>query len=193
MGAMKTSQQKSTTDDFSLDIKRTPVTFEMLDIRQQNWVDYNAVQGVITESDGAMVKMTVSDFARQIGVDRTTVYLWSKEIPNFWEIVNKRRKAMMTGARTQKVWNSLFLNATVKMNVKAQELWLANADPEFRVASQKIEHEVGGGLADLLNKARSLESTASTCPTLTATCVMCLAVIPGLCKTRSPAASSNTR
>jgi hypothetical protein len=135
-----------------------PIPFSELSVPQQMWVDYNVVQGVITESDGEMRKMTVVDFARHMNVDRTTCYLWTRSIPNFWDLVAERRKLVFGGARTAKVWNSVFLAATVKLNVKAQELWLANADPTFRIASQKVEHEVGGGMADLLNRVREIDA-----------------------------------
>lgn len=131
-----------------------PVPYEMLEQRQQAWVDYNVVQGVIVSSDGEMTKMTIQKFADQIGVNRTTCYNWTKQIPNFWELVNQRRKVIFSGARTAKVWNALFLSATVKLNPTAQAMWLANADDNFHMPNQTVQHEAGGGLMDVLEIAR---------------------------------------
>lgn len=126
----------------------------MLDIRQQAWVDFNVVQGVVIQSDGEMSKMSVREFADQVGVNRTTCYDWTKAIPNFWDLVAMRRKEIFAGARTAKVWNALFLSATVKLNPTAQAMWLANADDKFRMPNQNVTHDVGGGLLDVLEIAR---------------------------------------
>lgn len=130
------------------------VPYQMLTLQQQAWVDFNVVQGVIVESDGAMTKMTVRDFTDKIGVNRTTVYGWTKQIPNFWDLVAERRKVIFSGARTAKVWNALFLTATTKLNPQAQAIWLANADDTFRMPNQNVTHDVGGGLMDVLEIAR---------------------------------------
>lgn len=128
--------------------------WEMLPLTQQAWVDYNVVQGVIIQSDGEMSKLSVREFADQIGVNRSTCYEWTKAIPNFWDLVAMRRKEIFRGARTAKVWNALFLTATVKLNPQAQAIWLANADDKFRMPNQTVTHEAGGGLMDVLEIAR---------------------------------------
>lgn len=154
---MEKGQQLSTQVSETLEADVVPIPFSQLPLPQQSWVDYNVVQGVVTEADGTMTKMTVGDFARQVGVDRTTLYNWSKAIPNFWDLVAERRKLLFAGARTAKVWNSVFLAATVKLNTTAQQMWLANADPSFKMPNAKLEVDIGGGLADVVNRARAIE------------------------------------
>ena len=147
-------QQNPTTTQTPPEVDVIPVPYEMLPMQQQAWVDFNVVQGTIVESDGEMHKMTVREFADKVGVNRTTCYAWTKQIPNFWELVNSRRREIFSGARTAKVWNALFLTATVKLNPQAQAIWLANADDSFRMPNQTVTHEAGGGLMDVLEIAR---------------------------------------
>lgn len=151
---MNQDQQTSTLPAAPTEVDVVPTPYEMLPIEQQAWVDFNVVQGTIVESDGEMHKMSVREFADKVGVNRTTCYNWTKQIPNFWEMVNDRRKIVFSGARTAKVWNALFLTATVKLNPQAQAIWLANADDSFRMPNQNITHDVGGGLMDVLEIAR---------------------------------------
>lgn len=101
-----------------------------------------------------MTKLTVQQFADKVNVNRTTCYEWTKQIPNFWDLVADRRKQIFSGARTAKVWNALFLTATVKLNPQAQAIWLANSDDTFRMPNQTVTHEAGGGLMDVLEIAR---------------------------------------
>lgn len=136
-----------------------PTGYDALNLQQQMWVDYNVLQGVIVGSDGEMSKLTVTDFAAQLDIERMTLYRWTKSIPNFWDLVNDRRKDIFKGARTAKVYNALFIAATVKLNPQAIAIWLANSGTNFRMPSQPIEHEIGGGLADLMQKMRQRQLT----------------------------------
>lgn len=154
---MEQGLQNPTTKKTEQGVDVIPVLFSQLSPAQQSWVDYNVVQGLITEADGEMHKMTVGEFARQVGYSRQTCYEWSKAIPNFWDLVAERRKLLFAGARTAKVWNSVFLAATVKLNTTAQQMWLANADPSFKMPNAKLEVDIGGGLADVVNRARAIE------------------------------------
>lgn len=147
-------QQNPTPTQTPPEVDVVPVPYEMLPLTQQAWVDFNVVQGLVIESDGSMTKLTVAQFADKCGVNRTTCYAWTKQIPNFWDLVNDRRREMFNGARKAKVWNALFINATTKMNVQAQAIFLANSDDTFRMPNQTVTHEAGGGLMDVLEIAR---------------------------------------
>jgi hypothetical protein len=146
--------QNPTTPANQTEADVVPVPFEMLKPAQQAWVDYNVVQGTIIEPDGSMRKLSVREFADQVGVNRTTCYEWTKTIPFFWDMVADRRKVIFAGARTAKVWNAVFLSATVKLNPTAQAMWLSNADPAFKMPNQTVTHEAGGGLMDVLEISR---------------------------------------
>lgn len=130
----------------------------MLSPKQLAWVDYCTVQGVITNDDGSMTKMSIGELAQQLGVNRTTLYNWRDGIPNFWDFVAQRRGIIFGHARVQKAWNTLYLKATVDRDVKALQTFLANADPTFRMPAQKVEVEAGNSWAALMNKRRNMHS-----------------------------------
>ena len=132
------------------------LTYSTLPYAQQEWVNFNAVQGLITDIDGTPRKMTVAEFAATVAqVNPKTCYRWSHGIPDFWQLVNYRRRILGSGARTQKVWNSVFLSATVKLNPIAQKMWLANHDPNYREPSQPVVHSAEGGLLELMAAHRN--------------------------------------
>jgi hypothetical protein len=107
---------------------------------QLDWIDYTATQGLITGPDGEMKKMTVKEFAQRVDYNPDTLYEWRKSIPNFWELVGQRCMDIFSETRTLKVINSIYLNATVKMNVQAQALWMANQRlVEFRQPNQEVK------------------------------------------------------
>lgn len=106
--------------------------------------------------------MTVKEFADQIGVHRDTLYTWRKTIPDFWGLVGQRCAQLFSESRTIKVVNSIYINATVKLNAQAQAMWMANQKLiEFRQPTQPVQHDVGGGLADLLELARQRQRETS--------------------------------
>ena len=126
------------------------VTYQDLPPHQQAWINYSAVQGVITESDGSLTKMSITEFARKIGVGRRTLYDWTRTIPDFDNLVAQQRKRIGGGARVNKVWNSVYVAATNKLDMTAARMYLANFDPNYREPTQKVEHEAGGGILDLM-------------------------------------------
>lgn len=133
-----------------------PIPFDQLTWQQQYWVNYCALQGLVTNDDGSMTKMTIQECAEQVGVTRQSLYDWKKLIPNFEELVNERVMQNFDGARTRKVINSIYIAATVKLNTNAQALWMANQKAvEFRMPTQKVEHEAGNSWAALLNDKKS--------------------------------------
>lgn len=134
---------------------------QVLSAAKLQWIDFTATQGLITEADGTTTKMTVMQFAQMVGVNKSTLFRWRDDIPNFWQKVADRVRFFYDGNRTIKVINAIYLNATVKLNPKAQEMWMANQKLiEFRSPTQKVEHEFSGGMADLLNRAREIRQSA---------------------------------
>lgn len=142
-------------------LQKLPKTVEFLITpQQQAWVDYNALGGLITDitderldKDGnpiTMRKMSATEFAEMIGVDRKTLRRWRADIPNFWGLVNSRRQELAPQSRLQKVHEVWYLSALNPKNTRDRELWLANFDPDFKMPNQKIEHEIGDNYANLL-------------------------------------------
>lgn len=150
-------QQKSTsapaTTDTNADIAEHEKKRKLLAAQQEAYIAYCAVGGIITEEDGILAKkMTTKEFAEKLGVDRTTLYLWQKSVPDFWERVNEQRSQIFTGSRLTAVWNGLFLQAA-KGNVEAAKVILGQY-ANWQPPAQKHELDVGTGLADLLQGVR---------------------------------------
>lgn len=128
--------------------------WESLTPQQQTLVDFKAVNGFIQGAeDNVPKKMSMQQLADALKVNRDTLYDWIKKIPNFWGLVMERRKIIGSQERLAKMHHTWYLKALSGSFLHLQ-LWLANFDPEFRMPTQKLEHDVGTGLADLLDKSR---------------------------------------
>lgn len=136
----------------------------LITAQQQAWIDYTAMSGLITDlmsetrdKDGNIVtlrKMSITEFAKLLGVHRDTLRNWRESIPDFWKRVNDRRAELSTESRLAKmheVWYTSALRSG-KDGFKDRQLWLANFDPKFKMPAQKIEHEAGNSWAALLRK-----------------------------------------
>lgn len=148
-------QQDSTKTNQPTDINNTNgESIQTISDKQQMYIDFTAVSGLFTSDDGELKPMKVSEFASLIGVERTTLHYWKKRIPDFWDRVRERRLQIGSQARTNKVWNGIYLRAA-KGDAEQAKIWLSTFDG-WQPPSQKHEMEIGGGLADLLNKTRQL-------------------------------------
>lgn len=125
---------------------------DLLQMRQQQWIDFCAVGGLLTDDDGTLKPTTIVKFAEMIGVERKTLYNWKKSIPNFDERVAQRRKVLGSGTRLQKVYNGLYLKAAAG-NPEAVKLWLQIFDG-WKPPKQAVEMEHNFGLADLVAKKK---------------------------------------
>lgn len=138
-----------------------------LSIRHQAWIDYNALNGLITDVTEDRInpktgepmilrKMTIQEFADIVGVDRKTLQRWRVIIPNFWQRVNDRRQELAPQARLQRMHEVWYLSAlrVGTEGFRDRQMWLANFDKSFHMPTQPVEHEIGGGLADVLEIAR---------------------------------------
>lgn len=128
-------------------------TDDSVDPRYQALIDYKALNGLVINESDAMRKMTMEELSTALGVDRTTLYNWMKRA-GFWDAVNARRKEISPAARLAKVHEVWFLKAA-KGEFQHMQLWLANFDPNFRMPTEKVEHDMGNGLADLIAMAKS--------------------------------------
>ncbi|HMT18567.1 MAG TPA: phBC6A51 family helix-turn-helix protein [Candidatus Saccharibacteria bacterium] len=124
--------------------------------QQWAWIDYKAVGGLIYHDNGEFFdgegrpsqfeKMTVEQFAKKISVDKSTLYIWMKNIPDFWGKVDMRRKVLFGGNRKTAVYNGLTLKAT-RGDVNAIKLYLEIFD-DYQPAPQRVQHNLGDGFAD---------------------------------------------
>ena len=127
---------------------------DMLQLRQQQWIDYCAIGGMLTDDDGGVTPTTITAFADMIKVERKTLYNWKKSIPDFDERVQHRRKILGSGTRLAKVYNGLYLKAATG-NPEAVKLYLQIFDG-WKPPKQEMEIEHNLGLADLVAKKKLL-------------------------------------
>lgn len=142
---------------------RSPVDF-LITPQMQAWIDYNALNGIITDNMESitMRKMSISEFAQLINVNRDTLRNWRTYIPNFWDRVNERRKEITPRARLQVMHERWYLEAMKMKNWALSEAWLRNHDSDYKESKQKVEHELGDGFADAMNIARERRLKSQT-------------------------------
>ena len=130
------------------------VANELLSLQQQAWIDYKAVGGWLTDADSNVPKkMTVIELAEKLGVTRDLLYKWTKNIPSFWERVATRRKELGSQERLIKVHDTWYLKA-LGGSYPHLQLWLANFDPDFRMPTEKVQHDIGDGFMEALGVAQ---------------------------------------
>jgi hypothetical protein len=127
-----------------------------LDWRQQYVVDYYAIGGLVTTEEGEVKKMTVTELANTLKVDRSTIYDWRDRIPGFWDHVAQARQRLGGQNRVQKVWNGVFLRAA-KGDAEQAKMFLANFDPNYKAPGDKSDRNAAETLIDLMNAARQLQ------------------------------------
>lgn len=131
----------------------------------EQYIAFVALGGLIPDDTkvSGMRKMTTVELAAELDVDRTTLYNWRKIIPNFWDLVNEKRKELGSRDRLSTVWNGVFMKASTG-DPKAASIYLANHDPDFRMPTEKREVEIGDGLAEALSIARNRQRQQSQPP-----------------------------
>lgn len=146
--------QKSTNDDNGLGMAVIPRPYSQLTEVQRAYVDYKAVGGIITDEEGHISNLSVQGLADMLGVTRFALYKGKEAVPNFWELVNQRRREIGLESRLSKIHQVWYIKAAAMNNWPVTEAWLRNFDPAYREPRTKIEHELGSGLADLIQTKR---------------------------------------
>lgn len=145
-------QQNATSDKTQTEIINAPIPYSQLSYIQRAYIDWRALNGLITDEDGIR-KMTLSDLAKELKVERSTIYRAIEKIPNLWDLINDRLKEIAPRSRLARVREIWYIKAA-KGEFQHLQLWLANFDPDFRMPTQKHEHDASGGLADVLRIAK---------------------------------------
>ena len=122
------------------------------DPRYLTLVDFKALNGLMTDEEGNMVKRSMRWLAELVKVDRGTLYNWTKH-PGFWEQVNQRRGKIAPKSRLARVHETFYLKA-VAGEWQFTNAYLFNYDKNYRQPTQKVEHEVGDSLAEAIGMAR---------------------------------------
>ena len=141
-------QQNSTSPKKSTDL----IQLES-DPRYLALIDFKAMNGLMTDEEGSMVKQSMQWLADLLKVDRGTLYNWTRR-DGFWDRVNDRRKEVSPKARLAKVHETFYLKA-VAGEWQFTNAYLTNYDPNYRPPTQKVEHEAGDSLVEAITAARN--------------------------------------
>lgn len=134
------------------DIATSDSDIPAVTLAQDYYVTFVASAGLSVEDDGTIKTITSEQFALKLGVTRVTLWRWKNSIPNFEQLVAKRRREIFTLNRENLVWKGLFLRAA-KGDHKQAEMILSHFS-DYTPPTQKHEVKIGG-LADLVKMARS--------------------------------------
>jgi hypothetical protein len=139
----------------------------MLTPQQDAYVTYCAIGGIMTGEDGTIGNiaqdgtqistkpLSTSKFAAMINVTRQTLWNWQKTIPDFWGRVAERRRVVGSQTRLTKAWNGIWLKACAG-NAEAAKLYFANFDPNFRMPTEKVQHETPNSWTALMATKRNV-------------------------------------
>lgn len=163
MDRQQSANEVAEIDKAMATLGKSPVDF-VITPQMQAWIDYNALNGTITDNMESMVirKMSIIEFAQIINVNRDTLRNWRTYIPNFWERVNERRKELTPRSRLQIMNDRWYIEAMKMKNWALVEAWFRNNDTDYKEAKQKTELNIGDGLADALNIARERRLKSQT-------------------------------
>ncbi len=126
---------------------------EGLSVLQDLWLTFDAAGGIVEDPEtGAPMRMSITDFATKIGVHRTTLYEWRKLIPNYQDLVRRRRSEIFTEVRVSKVWAGVHLKAMLGEHKQAEMVLTHYSD--YTPPAQRVKHDIDDGFADLLQRAR---------------------------------------
>lgn len=142
--------------DFSKDLSAVPRPYEQLTYLQRSYIDWKAVGGLVLSEDGELKKWKLADLADACRCSASSFQNVSN-LPNFWDLVDERRRALNGQSRLAKVHNTFYLKA-VGGHPTLLPIWLANYDNTFRMPMQQVKHEASDDLMGLFGRAKKPEA-----------------------------------
>ena len=124
---------------------------ESIDPRFEEYAAFTAVGGLLTDDDGQIRKMSLTEFSTTLGLSRMTLNRWKKD-PKFWPLVEAKRNQIFTQSRITAVWNGLFLRAA-KGDAEQAKIILGQF-ANWQPPQQKQVIELGDSWAALLANKR---------------------------------------
>ena len=118
---------------------------------QDQWITFCATSGMSYDEDGNFTTISVKQFAAAIGYDRTSLYRWKKEIPDFWGKVNARARELFNQQTKYAIFKGLNLKAMAG-DVRAAEFVLSHYS-DYTPPAQKHEVKLTGW-GDVVREAR---------------------------------------
>jgi hypothetical protein len=115
------------------------------------YITFCASSGLAMTEDGEVEPMSATKFAVAVGVDRTTLYWWQKNVPGFWKAVDKRAKEIFNHQTKYAIIKGLKLKAMAGDVKAAEMLWSHFGD--YTPPAQKHEVKLNGW-ADVVREAR---------------------------------------
>lgn len=163
-------QQTATDHEISRNNAGQIVDEKLLNELQDKWISYCAIGGIVTETgfenvfnDRAgrevpeiITKISVTEFAQKLGVDRATLYKWKNNIPDFGMKVRQRREEIFPVARETALFNQAYLIAMTGRGQAAASMitMLLGHGAKLQLPKQRTELEAGQNLMELMNIAR---------------------------------------
>jgi hypothetical protein len=127
--------------------------------QKQAWIDFVATAGVTIDEEGERKKITAEKLSKELKVNRVTLYRWRETIPNFWQLVARRRDEIYSHSRMTVVYNAMLKKAE-QGDVAAAKL-LMNQSSLLKAEKQenKVEHT---GTVQFTNEVPLNADTPST-------------------------------
>lgn len=149
--------QNSTNTEKPKGVSTQISAYDKLTNVQRAYVDYKALGGLITDDDGVR-KLPVEKLAEMLGVTRDAIYKAKANIPDFWALVNDRRKELGGQERLAKMNEVWYIRAmgTGPGAFQYFQLWQANFNPDFRMPTQPVEHHAADSWTELMSNKRNV-------------------------------------
>lgn len=147
------ANQNTTTANVNVDSGRdyenlTTEQLAALSPRQDMFIDFMAFAAFTTGPDGTPQRMTDEDIAAKLGVNRRTLTRWRQSIPDYNQLISKRRHEKFKREIEDGVWRGLILKAMAG-NPKQAEMVLSHFG-DYVPPTQNIKHGISESLADVM-------------------------------------------